>query len=81
MRTALVFLCLAVALAAQTIPVNYDEAKVGSYTLPDPLVTADGKRITDAQAWMKTRRPERDFTRKSGGRVIVPVVCAGHVRS
>src|SRR4051812_24500715 len=23
------------------IPVNYDESKVGTYTLPDPLVTAD----------------------------------------
>jgi hypothetical protein len=25
------------------IPVNYDESKVGTYTLPDPLVTTKGR--------------------------------------
>jgi hypothetical protein len=40
------------------IPVNYDEAKVGSYTLPDPLVLANGTRVTDAAAWVRARRPE-----------------------
>jgi hypothetical protein len=40
------------------IPVNYDEAKVGSYTLPDPLVMANGKRVTDAKTWREKRRPE-----------------------
>ena len=30
------------------IPVNYDESKVGTYTLPDPLVTANGARVRDA---------------------------------
>lgn len=40
------------------IPVNYDEAKVGTYTLPDPLVLANGKRVTDAATWMRERRPE-----------------------
>src|SRR6185503_18682636 len=28
------------------------------YTLPDPLVMADGKRVTDAQTWRTKRRPE-----------------------
>jgi predicted neuraminidase len=37
---------------------NYDEAKVRPYTLPDPLVLANGRRVTDAQTWMKQRRPE-----------------------
>src|ERR1700691_1684860 len=33
------------------IPVNYDEAKVGTYTLIDPLVLANGKRVKDAKTW------------------------------
>jgi len=37
---------------------NYDESKVPAYTLPDPLVMADGKRVTDAQTWRTKRRPE-----------------------
>lgn len=56
-------------LAASALPVgmaapeprpgiNYDEAKVAPYTLPDPLVTADGSRIRDAQTWRAKRRPE-----------------------
>ena len=40
------------------IPVNYDEAKVGSYTLPDPLVLANGKAVRDAKTWNEQRRPE-----------------------
>ena len=40
------------------IPVNYDEAKVGTYTLPDPLVLKDGKPVKDAGTWLKKRRPE-----------------------
>src|SRR6185312_9241614 len=37
---------------------NYDEAKVGNYTLPDPLVLADGKPVRDAKTWFNVRRPE-----------------------
>ncbi|HEV8366543.1 MAG TPA: hypothetical protein VGQ39_01210 [Pyrinomonadaceae bacterium] len=40
------------------IPVNYDEAKVGSYTLPDPLVFANSKPVRDAKTWFQKRRPE-----------------------
>lgn len=40
------------------IPVNYDEAKVGSYTLPDPLVLENGRPVRDAKIWYKVRRPE-----------------------
>ena len=40
------------------IPVNYDEAKVGTYTLPDPLVMADGKPVKDAKTWFNKQRPE-----------------------
>src|SRR5688572_31504120 len=37
---------------------NYDEAKVGSYTLPDPLVMSDGKPVRDARTWQTRRRAE-----------------------
>ncbi|MGH9512800.1 MAG: acetylxylan esterase [Terriglobales bacterium] len=37
---------------------NYDESKVGSYTLPDPLVLNNGKKVTTAKVWWKKRRPE-----------------------
>lgn len=40
------------------IPVNYDESKVGTYTLPDPLVLNNGKRVRGAKSWWKKRRPE-----------------------
>ena len=40
------------------IPVNYDEDRVGSYTLPDPLTLADGKPVRDAKTWNEKRRPE-----------------------
>jgi Prolyl oligopeptidase family len=40
------------------IPVNYDESKVGTYTLPDPLKLTDGKAVKDAKTWTTKRRPE-----------------------
>jgi hypothetical protein len=40
------------------IPVNYDEARVGSYTLPDPLLLANGKPVRDAKTWNERRRAE-----------------------
>lgn len=40
------------------IPVNYDEAKVGTYTLPDPLTLNNGKPVRDAKTWRSRRRPE-----------------------
>src|SRR5262245_45902988 len=36
---------------------NYDEAKIEPYTLPDPLVTTDGKRVSGAREW-RGRRAE-----------------------
>jgi hypothetical protein len=45
-------------LAQTTEPTyNYDEAKVGTYTLPDPLVNQEGKRVATKAAW-RTRRQE-----------------------
>lgn len=40
------------------IPVNYDEEKVGSYTLPDPLLKSSGEKVSSSDDWMKNRRPE-----------------------
>ena len=40
------------------IPVNYDEAKVGSYRLPELLVLQNGKPVRDAKTWTEKRRPE-----------------------
>ncbi len=37
---------------------NYDEAKVGSYTVPDPLVGKDDRKIVDRESWLRTRRGE-----------------------
>lgn len=37
---------------------NYSEDKVPHYTLPDPLVLANGQRVTSAEMWFKQRRPE-----------------------
>ena len=37
---------------------NYYENKVPSYTLPDPLLTLSGKKVTSPKQWKKVRRPE-----------------------
>ena len=51
---ALVFLTRTLAAMAT----NYDEAKVGDYTLPAPLICADGERVTNSGMWLQKRRPE-----------------------
>lgn len=52
------------------IPVNYDESLVGTYTLPNPLVLANGKPVRDAKTWYQKRRPEivRLFEQNQFGR-------------
>jgi hypothetical protein len=37
---------------------NYDEARTGTFTLPDPLTFSNGAPVNDAAAWTKQRRPE-----------------------
>ena len=39
-------------------PYSIDEKDAAQYQLPDPLETADGRRITTAAEWMNFRRPE-----------------------
>ncbi len=43
---------------AQQPQINYDENRVGSYTLPDPLVMADGRPVATSGQWKQERRPE-----------------------
>ncbi len=37
---------------------NYDESKVGNLPLPDPLICADGTKVSDAKTWQTKRRAE-----------------------
>jgi hypothetical protein len=50
---------------------NFDESKVTPYSLPDPLVLNDGKRVKNAKVWWIKRRPEivEAFDREIYGRV------------
>ena len=61
----LVYACMNLEAVAQHAcdRLNYDEGKVGDYTVPDPLLSKDGKRIMDRASWMTKRREEilRDF--------------------
>jgi sugar lactone lactonase YvrE len=55
--------CVLVAAAAfytfaQSRQANYDESKVPAYTLPDPLVRANGTKVTSASDWRNSRRAE-----------------------
>src|SRR4051794_40376933 len=51
----IIMLCTVVSSRGAT---NYDESKVGTYTLPDPLVMQDGQRVTSPDQWNAQRRPE-----------------------
>src|SRR5262249_40618797 len=50
---------------------NVDESKVPPYTLPDPLMLKNGKKVTTAEMWWKQRRPEivEEFDREIFGRM------------
>jgi hypothetical protein len=50
---------------------NFDESKVPSYALPDPLILNNGRKVTSAEMWWKERRPKivELFDREIYGRV------------
>jgi hypothetical protein len=61
-RPPLSLICIAFAFSL-TLPAalaapNYDESKVGTFTLPDPLIMESGKPVLTARQWMNLRRPE-----------------------
>ena len=53
---------------------NYKEELVPAYELPELLTTFDGKRITSARQWERTRRPEimKFFAENMYGKVPTP---------
>ena len=53
---AVVCALAAVRMLAQEA--NYDESKVGNFTLPDPLVLENGEEVEEARTWKEKRRPE-----------------------
>ncbi len=62
------------ASRAQEIPINLDEEKVGKYSLPDPLLMADGRKVATREDWVNERRPElvRIFEDQVYGKVPEP---------
>ena len=58
MRFTALLLLVALAASAQHNDVNYDEAKVPKYTLPDPLILQNGQPVRNAKTWNEKRRPE-----------------------
>ena len=67
----LVLLLSATFAFAEEIKINYDEALVPEYTLPDPLTCNDGTKVTTVEQWEKVRRPEilEQFQREMFGRL------------
>ena len=57
--------------AAGLREVNYDEAQIPAYVLPELLIAKDGRKITSSKDWEKVRRPEllELFTSQVFGRV------------
>jgi len=45
-------------LFAQNYDVNYDESKIGTYFLPELLITQSGEKVSTIKQWEKVRRPE-----------------------
>ena len=51
LRISLVLACPLVALAQPAFVPNYEEKKVGIYSLPDPLQSTKGKRVSSVGDW------------------------------
>jgi len=53
-----IFACCFAPATTAPAPDNFDETKVSPYSVPDPLVCADGSRIRSVADWRARRRPE-----------------------
>ncbi|OHB78956.1 MAG: acetylxylan esterase [Planctomycetes bacterium RBG_16_64_10] len=53
---AILFVVVVAGHPAGAQSTNYDERKVPKYTLPDPLIFPDGRRVRTAQEWYDERR-------------------------
>src|SRR5690606_22899084 len=54
----LILFCFVSGAFAQERVVNYDEAKVGDYTLPNVLKTSGNKEVATVRDWENIRRSE-----------------------
>ena len=57
-KILLTCLCFCFLVSAYSQEPNYDESKVPTYTLPDPLVLSSGQTVTKAKTWNSQRRQE-----------------------
>lgn len=55
-KTLLAAAAVAAATVATARPPNYDESKVGPYTLEDPLTFVDGRKVATPADWQERRR-------------------------
>ena len=78
LTAAMMFSCLLSPFALGQA--NYDESKVGTFELPDPLVCLDGTVVKTAEQWEKVRRPEilEMFQREMFGRLPKELIEAGN---
>src|SRR2546423_7572126 len=51
-------LLMSISVDAAVPEANYDEARVGTFELPDPFHTLDGKTVSTTEDWNRKRRPE-----------------------
>jgi len=57
-RTLLLWVAILLSPALRLDATNYEENKVGTYQLPNPLVCKDGTPVTRTNQWFDKRRPE-----------------------
>jgi hypothetical protein len=54
----IIFLTGVAGIGCQTFAPNYDESKVPSYILPDPLILENGGKVENKDVWENVRRKE-----------------------